>query len=145
MRSTSSLILWLQASRKRMEEEVGKPLDMARFRPNVVVEGLHMQPFEEDSWQELALGQRGTTACARLQLVKPCSRCTVPNVDPSTGQRSKQPMDALKALRKGRALNPPWPDRPDWAEKVFFGWNAVVLECAFVKVGDFVELGSGGS
>jgi uncharacterized protein YcbX len=71
----------MQASRKQLEAEAGVPLAMERFRPNIVVDG---QPaWKEDLWSEVAIV--GSEGSVTLKLVKPCSRCTIPDVDPVTG------------------------------------------------------------
>jgi uncharacterized protein len=62
-----------------------------RFRPNVVVSGI--AAFEEDYIDRLATG--GIT----LRVVKPCVRCSVPNVDPATGAPSHEPGDTLALYR----------------------------------------------
>lgn len=62
-----------------------------RFRPNVVLSGL--AAFEEDYVDRLATG--GIT----LRVVKPCVRCSVPNVDPASGAPSHEPGDTLALYR----------------------------------------------
>jgi uncharacterized protein len=62
-----------------------------RFRPNVVVSGI--AAFEEDYIDRLATG--GIT----LRVVKPCVRCSVPNVDPASGAPSHEPGDTLALYR----------------------------------------------
>jgi hypothetical protein len=78
-----------------------------RFRPNVVVSGI--AAFEEDYVDRLATG--GIT----LRVVKPCVRCSVPNVDPATGAPSHEPGDTL-ALYRDNAR----------AGGLTFGVNAIV-------------------
>ena len=78
-----------------------------RFRPNVVVSGI--AAFEEDYVDRLATG--GIT----LRVVKPCVRCSVPNVDPASGAPSHEPGDTL-ALYRDNAR----------AGGLTFGVNAIV-------------------
>jgi uncharacterized protein YcbX len=85
-----------------------------RFRPNIVIEGL--QAFDEDHVDEIEVAGQG--APIRLRLVKPCARCTIPDVDPETAVRSNAVGDALAAFRADPRLN----------GAVTFGMNAVVLE-----------------
>ncbi len=59
------------------------PATMQRFRPNLVLDGL--QPYDEDHIDEIAI--ETATGPVRLRLVKPCTRCTIPNVDPATRRR----------------------------------------------------------
>lgn len=87
-----------------------KPISMARFRPNIVIDT--SAPYAEDDWKSLSLGE------VQIDLVKPCTRCVVTTLDPLTGQSQPEPViDALKALRMSR----------DPRNKgVLFGVNAVV-------------------
>jgi hypothetical protein len=71
----------VQESRQGLEEKAGAPLIMERFRPNVVVSGA--PAWAEDLWSEVAIG--GSEGSVTLKLVKPCSRCSIPDVDPTTG------------------------------------------------------------
>jgi len=86
---------------------------MERFRPNLVLEGL--QPWDEDHIDEIEIDADGDLV--RLKLVKPCTRCSIPNVDPATGQTSNEPGDTLAGFRAD--------PRMDGA--LTFGMNAVVL------------------
>lgn len=99
------------------------PVDIDRFRPNILLEGV--EPFEEDYARDLRVGD------ALLELVKPCVRCTVPSVDPTTGEQGDEPGDTLATYR----------DRPT-AGGVTFGVNAIVGRGAGadLRVGDPVEL-----
>jgi uncharacterized protein YcbX len=94
---------------------------MERFRPNVVLSGV--EAYEEDYLKALQIGD------ATLRVVKPCARCTVPGVDPATGEQSSVVPDLLATYR----------GKPDG---VMFGVNAVVAAGAgsTLRVGDAVEL-----
>ncbi len=86
---------------------------MERFRPNLVLDGL--QPWDEDHIDEIEIDTG--EGPVRLKLVKPCSRCTIPNVDPATGEATNEPGDTLAGFRAD--------PRMDGA--LTFGMNAVVL------------------
>ncbi len=90
------------------------PVTMARFRPNLVLGGL--SAFDEDHVDEVRI----TTAngLVRLRLVKPCTRCTIPNVDPLSAATSTEPGDTLQGFRAD--------PRMDGA--ITFGMNAVTLQ-----------------
>ncbi|MEP6607418.1 MAG: MOSC N-terminal beta barrel domain-containing protein [Burkholderiaceae bacterium] len=62
-----------------------------RFRPNLVLDGI--EAFEEDYIDHLTVGG------ARLKGVKQCVRCTVPNVDLSSGEAGVEPGFTLAAYR----------------------------------------------
>ena len=94
-------------------------VDMARFRPNIVLgnpaSGPALLPHDED---RLALMQIATAqGVVQLQPVKPCSRCPIPNVDPATGLTSPDVGDLLQSYRCDARLN----------GAVTFGMNAIVL------------------
>lgn len=102
----------------------GLPLvDLDRFRPNIVLDGV--EAFEEDYAKELGIGD------AAIELVKPCVRCTVPSVDPVSGEQGHEPGDTLAAYRNDAR-----------AGGVTFGANGIVARGAGgeLRVGDAVEI-----
>jgi uncharacterized protein YcbX len=93
----------------------GEPaVTMARFRPNVVLDGL--EAHDEDHLDEIVF----TTGDGpvRLKLVKPCARCPIPDVDPETGVPGHAVGDALAANRADPRLD----------GALTFAMNAVVVE-----------------
>ena len=95
------------------------PVTMQRFRPNLVLSGL--QAFDEDNLHEINITTPDGTV--KLRLVKPCSRCSMPNVDPLTGDTSNEPGDTLAGFRSDA--------RVDGA--ITFAMNAVIvsgIDCA---------------
>jgi uncharacterized protein YcbX len=99
------------------------PVDIDRFRPNIVIDGV--DAFEEDYAREARIGD------AVVELVKPCVRCTVPSVDPARGEQGTEPGDTLAAYRNDAR-----------AGGVTFGVNGIVARGAGseVQVGGEVEL-----
>ncbi len=89
------------------------PVTMARFRPNLVLSGL--QAFDEDHLHELVI--RAGEGEVRLRLVKPCTRCPIPNIDPVTAQPGTEPSDTLAGYRADARVG----------GGVTFGMNAVVV------------------
>ncbi len=89
------------------------PVDMRRFRPNIVLGGV--EPGDEDRIR----GWRVHTpeGVAALENVKPCARCPIPNVDPDTAASSPAVGDALQAYRQD----------PRLSGAITFGMNAIVL------------------
>jgi uncharacterized protein len=69
------------------------PLVMARFRPNLIAEGL-CWPHDEDTWGTFQIGT------ATLHGVKPCIRCVLTTIDPATGERGKEPLRTLATYRR---------------------------------------------
>ena len=94
-------------------------LSMTRFRPNLVVSGC--KSFAEDTWREITIGPIG------FRLPKPCSRCSVPAIDPETAETGKEPLTTLNRLRK-------------WQNKVYFGQNALHNSYGTLSVGDNVQI-----
>ncbi|HEY0294283.1 MAG TPA: MOSC domain-containing protein, partial [Bordetella sp.] len=107
----------------RLAAQGKPPVSMDRFRPNIVVRGGDWAAFDEDHTVLLRAG------AASLALVKPCTRCPVPDVDPLTGERGDEPgltLAALHTLDLG----------------VVFGMNAIVAEKqpVILKIGDPVDI-----
>lgn len=84
-----------QASLDDLCARVGRPLEMERFRPNLVVSG--SEPYAEDRWKRIRIGH------VEFRVAKPCSRCAIPTLDPLTGARSPdhEPIATLKRYRRG--------------------------------------------
>ena len=99
---------------QRLARRGGAPATMQRFRPNLVLDGL--QPYDEDHIDEIAI--ETATGPVRLRLVKPCTRCTIPNVDPATAATGHEPGDTLAGYRAD----------PRVKGGITFGVNAVVVE-----------------
>jgi len=101
---------------------------MHRFRPNVVLSGL--LPHDEDHLGPLEVWDSGA-AVAGLQLVKPCARCPIPNIDPSTAESHPGVGDALQAYRRDARVN----------GAITFGMNAIVTHGAgaVLRVGQSVQ------
>ncbi len=97
-----------------------------RFRPNVVVDGL--DAFEEDTLDALAAAGGGPV----LRIVKPCTRCTITEVDPQAGRHEPGMLQVLATFRAD----------PTLGGAVTFGQNAIVaggLDGA-LRVGDPLEV-----
>ncbi|GIL06268.1 MAG: Fe-S protein [Betaproteobacteria bacterium] len=105
----------------RLARQGHAAIAMERFRPNVVLDGL--PAFDEDYAKTLRVDG------AELRVVKPCARCTVPGVDPATGEASNVVPDLLATYRRRE-------------NGVMFGVNAIVVEGAgaWLAVGDEVEV-----
>ena len=108
------LLVTTSASVAAIASKVATPIDARRFRPNLVIAGA--EPFAEDGWRELAIGD------VRLELVKPCARCVVVDLDPDRAVRAPGVLAALAHSRKR-------------GSEVFFGQNAMVKVEGTVAVG----------
>ncbi len=108
----------LDALNEKLKARGGEPVAMARFRPNLVIASLDetLSANEEDHLDELTIAT--DEGDVRLRLVKPCVRCSIPNVEPATGEEGHEPGDTLSTYRADT--------RMDGA--VTFGMNAIILE-----------------
>lgn len=89
------------------------PVTMARFRPNLVLEGL--EPWDEDHLREIDI--HTDDGVATLRLVKPCVRCSIPDVDPATAETGTAVARALAGFRADPRMN----------GGLTFGMNAVIV------------------
>jgi len=113
------ILLISQASLDELNQRLKMPVSMCRFRPNLVVSGC--EPFAEDSWKQIRIGE------INLRIVKPCSRCIIPNIDPKTAQKSAEPARTLSTFR-----------RRD--NKIFFGQNVIADAQAKLELGMSVKI-----
>lgn len=81
-------------------EEPPSPLQMQRFRPNLVVDG--EEPFAEDHWGRIEVGS------VVFRVAKPTGRCVMTTVDPVTLDRGPEPIRTLAVHRRqpGRGGEP---------------------------------------
>jgi uncharacterized protein len=89
--STASLI----EVNRRLHLAGQTEITMARFRPNVVLDGL--DAHGEDHLDELVFAT--AQGEIRLKLVKPCTRCSIPDVDPLTAVQGHAVGDVLASYR----------------------------------------------
>ncbi len=102
-----------------LNQRLDSPVDMRRFRPNVVLAGC--EAFAEDKLSEFSIGD------LQMKAVKICSRCPMPMVDPDLGERtSQEPIATLSTYRK-------------WDGKIFFGMNVIQQQQGVISVGDSLE------
>ncbi|MFC2187094.1 MOSC domain-containing protein [Peijinzhouia sedimentorum] len=108
-----------QASLDDLNSRLESPVEMNRFRPNIVVSG--SEPFEEDKWKEIQIGE-----CI-FQIVKPCARCEITTINQQTAERGKEPLRTLSKYRRD-------------GNKVLFGQNMVSLKKGKIRIGDEVKI-----
>ena len=115
------LLLANQASLDELSGRIGRPMTMARFRPNLVVSGA--EPWAEDGWTRLRIGG------IEFEVAKPCERCVFTTVDPETGRKSpdQEPLRTLATYRKTPA-------------GVIFGQNLVARGSGVLEAGMAVEV-----
>ena len=113
-----TLLITVEASRRQLEEELGIPIDVRRFRTNVHVE-LDSSPFAESAWE----GRRIRIGEAELAIDHACDRCAITIHDPDTLESSP---DVLRVINAEHGS--------------FFGFRAVPLNSAHIATGDPVEV-----
>ena len=106
------------ASFDDLNSRLSAPVTIDRFRSNLVIEGA--EPFEEDDWSHLEIGE------ARFDVVKPCERCVMINVDQTTAARTPEVLKTLGAYRL-RELG------------IIFGQNLIPRRLGTIRVGDEVR------
>ncbi|AEE46387.1 MOSC domain-containing protein [Cellulomonas fimi] len=92
------------------------PLPMERFRPNLVVGG-DLEPFEEDTWAGLRVGD------VELRFSERCDRCSLTTIDLDALVTTKEPVRTLARHRRA--------DGRTW-----FGVRVVPVTTGRVHVGD---------
>lgn len=118
----------------RLVKQGHATVGMERFRANVVLGGL--PAHDEDAIAELQFlpshdSVGGTNPpgepMPRLNLVKPCARCPIPDIDPATAQPGTAVGDALQGYRQDARVG----------GAITFGMNAIVTAGAggWLRVG----------
>ena len=103
-----------------LNQRLEVPVDMRRFRPNIVIAGC--EAFAEDNLSNFSIGS------LPMKAVKICSRCPMPMVDPDLGARTGQePIATLSTYRK-------------WDGNIFFGMNVIQQQQGVISVGDSLEV-----
>jgi uncharacterized protein YcbX len=110
---------WVAAGAAERGEPAPPPLDMRRFRPNLVVDG--GAPFAEETWTRLRVGE------VAFRLAEHCDRCAVTLVDPDTLARGAEPLRTLARHRRRGG-------------KVWFGIRVVPEQAGVVRLGDPVTV-----
>jgi uncharacterized protein YcbX len=99
---------------RRLQAQGLPEVTAARFRPNLVLDGLGAHG--EDAIDEIAFAT--DAGPVRLRLVKPCARCPIPDVDPVTAATGHAVADTLAGYRADARLG----------GAITFGMNAVIVE-----------------
>ncbi|AEF54820.1 MOSC domain-containing protein [Marinomonas posidonica] len=115
-------LLTTEASLEELNRSCPESIQMAQFRPNMVVKG--GKAFEEDTWKRIRIGE------VEFENVQPCVRCIFATLNPDTGIRSRKG-EPLKTLGKFRLLK---------NEGITFGLNLIALNTGLIQQGDEVEI-----
>lgn len=125
------LLLITNASMHALNQNVegGGKLEVNRFRPNIVISGVR-SAYAEDQWSQIVMKSHDNlmenindALNNHFLVVKPCSRCAIPTIDPETSIRQPHVWKALADTRK----------RADG--QVYFGQNIIHQNNGAVFVG----------
>jgi uncharacterized protein len=116
------ILLTSTASLEALNLVLGKPVEMRRFRPNIVVSG--DLPWAEDTWRLLSING------ARFRVAKSCTRCVMTTRDPDTGVQA-DPFEPLQSLSKIHRSP---------KGKISFGQNLIPDQPTELRLGDGVEI-----
>lgn len=119
------ILLVSQASIDDLNKRLEKPVNINRFRPNIVVDGI--SAFAEDHWKDFTINK------VEYHMAKPCSRCIMPSINQQTGKQDN--VKLLSVLNKYRKFD----------KKIKFAVNILYKDASKVnnqsiRVGDTINL-----
>jgi uncharacterized protein YcbX len=97
---------------RRLQAQGRPPVNSERFRPNLVLDGL--DAHGEDWLDRIEFDTPGGPVV--LRMVKPCSRCAIPDVDPARGEADGEVNAIISGYRADTRLG----------GQITFGMNAVI-------------------
>ena len=101
----------------RLSAKGVEPVPMNRFRPNLVLAGI--DAYEEDYADAFRIA--AADGEVQLRIVKPCTRCPIPNMDQARGAPDprwpNEPTDTMSTYRSDRRVE----------GAVTFGQNAIII------------------
>lgn len=114
-----------QASIDDLNCRLSTPVDINRFRPNMVVTGT--SAFAEDDWHDLSINN------IEFRAVKTCSRCIMPSINQESGKKDQVKM--LATLNQYRKFE----------KKIKFGQNLIykdanLIDKQVISCGDEINL-----
>lgn len=105
------------ASLEFLNQKLSDKIEESRFRANIYIHTT--VPHIEDTWSKLIIGG------ATLEVIKPCARCQVVNIDQLSAEVNHEPLKTLAMYRKV-------------GNKVNFGVNAICVESGLLSIDDLV-------
>lgn len=108
------LLIIGEKSLNLLQSKLPEPISITRFRPNIVFSG--GEAHCEDTWKTFYINQLPFIG------VKPCARCMIITIDPTTGTTSHEPLKTLASYRKQD-------------QKVLFGQNIIAPTRGSIAVG----------
>jgi len=108
-------LLLSEASLGDLNSRLPAPMEMNRFRPNIVMSG--SGPYAEDGWKRIRIGT------VWFRVAKPCARCVIPTINQATAERGREPLQTLSTYRSRDG-------------KTVFGQNLIHEGTGRIAVGD---------
>jgi uncharacterized protein YcbX len=88
---------------REVEREADRRLDVLRFRPNIVIESLSIEPFAEDQWVRKTLRFGTDDNGPAVSITMRDLRCVMINLDPETAEADSSVMKATLRLNANHA------------------------------------------
>jgi uncharacterized protein YcbX len=104
-----------------IERALDQPVDVRRFRPNVVVRGDDPRPFADDRWVGSVVSFGESEAGPAVAITLRDQRCSMINIDPDSADSDPSFMRAVVRLNDNNA-----------------GVYATVVRCGTIAVGDSI-------
>lgn len=104
-----------------LNNKLNTPVEINRFRPNIIISGL--KPFEEENWTHLTIGT------CEFKVISQTERCTLITINPFTGQKDKK-QEPLRTLAKEFKSN----------DKVNFGIYLKPIKTGEIRKTDVIEV-----
>ncbi len=91
------------ATIRRIEQEAGRPLEIQRFRPNLVIDTLNDEPFAEDKWvgRNIRFGEEINAPA--VNVIMKDKRCVMINFDPATAESDPRVMESTIRISQNYA------------------------------------------
>lgn len=115
------VVIGTQEALDYLNQSISVPVNMSRYRPNIVLSGT--EAFEEYEWSEIQIGP------VKFAMVRVCDRCSVTTIDQETGAQSKESMVALANFAQGKK-----------EKKPVFGIHATPLTLGKISLSDEVSV-----
>jgi uncharacterized protein YcbX len=91
------------ATIRAVEREADRPLDVLRFRPNILIAGHGGEPFAEDQWVGKTLCFGADDDAPAVSITERDLRCVMINLDPETAEADSNVMKAALRLNANYA------------------------------------------
>ncbi len=114
------LLILSEESLHDLNSRLAEPVEIMRFRPNIVVSGC--KAFDEDLWSGIEING------VSFRMLDRCARCSVPTIDPALGVLAgPEPIHTLNTYRQVDG-------------EVYFGRNATSDAEGEITIGDSVTV-----